>query len=71
MELSRAVDAHNGGAEAQNGALEAQMEPCRREMEPWRLKMERGGPVGQWSQIRITLIRSRIRICIKVNPDRQ
>jgi hypothetical protein len=32
----------------------------------WRLKVDPGGSVDQWLQIRITLIRSRIRICVKV-----
>jgi hypothetical protein len=46
------MDADNGGLMAQNGAYGLKMEP-------WR-------SVDQWSQIRITLMRSRIRILIKL-----
>jgi hypothetical protein len=34
-------------------------------MEGWRLKTGLEGSMGQWSQIQITLVRSRIRIRIK------
>jgi hypothetical protein len=73
---NRDVKGHGGTKwrlEAQNGGLEAQNGGRRLKMEAWRLKMEAGGskwsPGGsedQWSQISITLRRSRIRIRMKV-----
>jgi hypothetical protein len=53
-ELWRAVDAHNGrDLKAQNGGFNAQNESLY-------------GSVDQWSLIRITLTRSKIRIRFKV-----
>jgi hypothetical protein len=62
LEPWRAVDAQNGGLEAKQscGGLWTLM------MEARRLKMELNGVSSPWSEIHITLRRSRIRVRINV-----
>jgi hypothetical protein len=57
------LNQNSGVLEAQNGALEG------RERLQWRRggqKWSPGGSIGPWSQIRITLMRSRIRIRVRI-----
>jgi hypothetical protein len=63
MEPWRAVGAHNRGVEAQNGAMKGR---GRSQQRCGVSKLSRGRFVDQCPQIRITLMRGRVRIRIRM-----